>query len=200
METRLILVRHGETKQNVAKVIQGQEGGELTQKGREQAKAVGRALLGLEIDAVYCSDLKRTKDTLSLFPEVLKKNVTYTNLLRERYFGKYEGYPRNKIVGAFFDETEFEPLEIFNNRGIYAINEIIRKSNGKTSCLVAHGGINKAIFNYLISKFKLDFSLKYFSNCGITELLITGKSAELIRVNDISHLESITFPDGELIA
>ena len=43
--TRLLLVRHGETVDNVNKIMQGQTHGRLTLNGIEQAHELGRQLI-----------------------------------------------------------------------------------------------------------------------------------------------------------
>ena len=42
MTTRFIVVRHGETQWNVERRVQGWGDSELTEKGREQADAIGK--------------------------------------------------------------------------------------------------------------------------------------------------------------
>ena len=64
--TRLFLVRHGETVDNVNRIMQGQTQGELTDNGRRQALEVMRRMESIKVDAFVSSDLKRSVDTLSL--------------------------------------------------------------------------------------------------------------------------------------
>ncbi|CDW81697.1 phosphoglycerate mutase family protein [Stylonychia lemnae] len=48
------LVRHGETFANIQKIIQGQQGGELTDNGIEQAKLVAQRLSSEQFNHIYC--------------------------------------------------------------------------------------------------------------------------------------------------
>jgi len=57
--TRLIFVRHGETEENKAKIVQGQKHGKLSEEGLEQAKKVAERLKDEKIDFIYSSDLDR---------------------------------------------------------------------------------------------------------------------------------------------
>ena len=50
---KLLLVRHGETVDNVNKIMQGQTQGELTEKGRIQAKELGEKLADMVFDAFF---------------------------------------------------------------------------------------------------------------------------------------------------
>ena len=61
--TTLLLVRHGETFDNVNQVMQGQTQGQLNENGRAQAEALAEQMAGRHIDAFVASDLKRSIDT-----------------------------------------------------------------------------------------------------------------------------------------
>ena len=61
--TKLFLVRHGETVDNVNRIMQGQTQGELTDNGRRQALEVMRRMERVRVDAFVSSDLKRSMDT-----------------------------------------------------------------------------------------------------------------------------------------
>ena len=63
----LLIVRHGETEWNAAGRIQGHTDIGLSSNGVDQARSLGKRLLGLSIDAAYSSDLKRTSETCLLY-------------------------------------------------------------------------------------------------------------------------------------
>ena len=69
MTCRLLLVRHGETVDNVNKIMQGQTPGRLTLLGMEQARELGRQLRGEHIDVFLSSDLARAVETLRIIME-----------------------------------------------------------------------------------------------------------------------------------
>ena len=54
---RVILVRHGQTEENIKQIIQGHNHGTLSDLGREQAMKVGEKLKDEDIGAIYSSDL-----------------------------------------------------------------------------------------------------------------------------------------------
>ena len=66
---RFVLVRHGQSTANVAKIIAGHNAAPLTDLGRSQAKSLGKKLLemGVKFDAVYSSDLRRASETATIF-------------------------------------------------------------------------------------------------------------------------------------
>ena len=61
--TTLYLVRHGETIDNVNRIMQGQTQGELTENGRMQARGLARKMAGEHIDVFVSRELKRDVDT-----------------------------------------------------------------------------------------------------------------------------------------
>ena len=69
MSCKLLLVRHGETVDNVNKIMQGQTDGCLTLLGMEQARELGRQLRGKPIDVFLSSDLGRAVETLRIIME-----------------------------------------------------------------------------------------------------------------------------------
>ena len=66
MVMKWLIVRHGETDWNWAGRIQGQSDTPLNERGRGQARALGAALREVPIDAAYCSDLARARETAEL--------------------------------------------------------------------------------------------------------------------------------------
>lgn len=58
-----------------------------------------------EFDAVFCSDLRRTKETLKHSLHV--NNAIYTDKLREKSWGRHEGLSFDEIIA----EGEIEYIE-----------------------------------------------------------------------------------------
>lgn len=82
--TRLYLVRHGETFDNAAQILQGQVPGELNPTGISQAETVREKMKDETIDAFVSSDLRRSIQTCEIIAEPHHKNVETTEPLRER--------------------------------------------------------------------------------------------------------------------
>lgn len=62
----VVLVRHGETAWSRVRRHTGRTDVPLTDAGREQARAAGRALAGRSFDLVLCSPLSRASETAAL--------------------------------------------------------------------------------------------------------------------------------------
>src|SRR5919106_799551 len=63
---RLILVRHGESTWNSEERLQGQLDPPLSDRGREQARALAPILEALPEERIVCSDLARARETAEL--------------------------------------------------------------------------------------------------------------------------------------
>lgn len=92
---KLLLVRHGETKDNKSKIIQGHQPGVLTELGCQQAKMIGLYFNKNKtpFDFIYVSDLGRTKQTFanasSKAPHLKKIQTVMTPLIREKGGGVF---------------------------------------------------------------------------------------------------------------
>jgi probable phosphoglycerate mutase len=65
---RLVLVRHGESTWNAEERLQGQLDPPLSERGREQARALADTVsrLGIPPERIVCSDLGRARETAEL--------------------------------------------------------------------------------------------------------------------------------------
>ena len=142
--TRLLLVRHGETVDNVNQIMQGQTQGELTQKGVLQAEELAQQMRDEQIDVFVSSDLKRSIDTCRIIAQSHSLPVVQTPLLRERDWGGFTG----RFIPDLKDETwpdDIESITDLRARAKAFLDFICEQYPGKTVLAVGHGIINKAI-------------------------------------------------------
>lgn len=142
--TRLLLVRHGETVDNVNQIMQGQTQGELTQKGVLQAEELAQQMNNEQIDVFVSSDLKRSLDTCRIIAQSRGLPVVQTPLLRERDWGGFTG----RFIPDLKDETwpdDIETITDLRARAQAFLDFISEQYPGKTVLAVGHGIINKAI-------------------------------------------------------
>ena len=91
---KLILVRHGQTQENVDNFLAGKNDSKLTTIGIEQSKKAGKELKEkYKIDMVFCSPLQRCVETLNniLDEYPIEGPVFMSKLIEERDWGEYEG-------------------------------------------------------------------------------------------------------------
>jgi len=146
--------RHGQTIANIKSIIQGQEGGELTEEGFNQVSLLGKRLSEIKFDSVYCSDLNRTKQTFQTILKELKyppleKNIHYVESLREINVNSLIGQPReieinlrnNPLHPYRFNKTgenDENYYDVFLRISLF-IDEILKENFGKNY----NSGINK---------------------------------------------------------
>lgn len=93
----LYVARHGETAWNRAGRYQGQLESELTQTGREQARALAHTLAGHAFAAIYASPLARCRDTAQALSDACGVPVRLDDRLIEIAHGTWEGRLREAI-------------------------------------------------------------------------------------------------------
>ncbi len=142
--TTLILVRHGETVDNVNQIMQGQTQGQLTAQGQLQAHRLAELLRSEPIDVFVSSDLKRSVDTCRVVAEAHGKDVVTTPLLRERDWGSFTGRYIPSLKGETWTD-DIESLEALKHRARRFMQYITDNYPGLTVLAVGHGIINKAI-------------------------------------------------------
>ena len=103
---RIIFARHGETDYNVAQRICGTSPAMLTEKGKMQARELGRQLVDQGIDLIICSPMQRAKDTATLVNETLHCDIVVEERLTEWDYGSYEG--RTQCMGEDFQKAKLE--------------------------------------------------------------------------------------------
>ena len=142
--TILYLIRHGETVDNVAQIMQGQTQGCLTEHGREQAEEVAARLAKEKIDAIVSSDLRRAIQTAEIISTRHGLPVSVTPLLRERDWGSFTG----RYIPDLKDEVwpeDIESLDCLLERAQRFVEYIMTNYEGQTVVAVGHGIVNKAI-------------------------------------------------------
>ena len=155
---RIYLARHGQTDWNVQQRLQGSADIPLNAVGRDQARALGRFMEDIPIAAVYCSPLRRSRETADIPRD--RGAVTELRELAGRRFGSLEGQSiadpaaRRTIDARRWDPADSldggETLATFEARVRRAI-DVIRTSHPTGNVLViGHGGTNQMILRVLL--------------------------------------------------
>ncbi|HVL30789.1 MAG TPA: histidine phosphatase family protein [Solirubrobacteraceae bacterium] len=101
----VLLVRHGETDYNAADRFQGQLDTPLNERGREQSRALARALAGEHVSALYCSPLSRARETAEIVGAALGLEPVLDARLMEADVGEWAGRLYTEVTvddpGAF---------------------------------------------------------------------------------------------------
>ena len=86
----IVLVRHGETAANRARLALGRADPELTETGRAQAAALAAALAGTGAVRVLSSPLRRARETAAAIAGVLGIGVEVDDRLVEMDYGEWD--------------------------------------------------------------------------------------------------------------
>lgn len=103
MKTVIYLIRHGESLGNYNKECLGHTDKDLTELGHEQARRTATELSSVLLDEIYSSDLIRAYNTALPHAEIRSMKITTTPLLRELYFGEWEGMRVEDIRNNYGD-------------------------------------------------------------------------------------------------
>ncbi len=106
---KLVLIRHGESEWNKENRFTGWKDVDLSDKGREEARAAGRLLKteGFIFDEAYTSVLKRAIRTLWIVldeMDLMWIPETKSWLLNERHYGALQGLNKAETAAQYGDE------------------------------------------------------------------------------------------------
>ncbi len=142
--TKLLLVRHGQTVDNVNQIMQGQTQGMLNEYGVRQAEEVAERLAGESIDAFVSSDLRRAYDTCVIIAQPHQGEVVTTPLLRERDWGDFTGLYIPDLKDKVWP-ANVETMGHMKDRARRFLEWVRSRYPGQVVLAVGHGIINKAI-------------------------------------------------------
>lgn len=196
---KLIIVRHGETTDNAAKILMGQSPGKLSEKGKMQAVKLGERLAKEKIDYVFSSDLARAADTTK---EIIKRGknrpaVKYLKLLRERHVGELQGKPWE----IFKEARGKQPKTTFKPKGGESMTEVharalkffrminAKKYEEKTILVCSHHGFISTLFaNILNISIEQALAIKN-DNTSVTVIELNHGKAKQVKMNCTEHLD-----------
>ena len=197
-DTKLLLVRHGETEWNRRGKLQGWAPTPLTERGRQQARRLGDALAGeYRIDRLRSSDLFRTRETTA---EIVAAGVdvepVFDRSWRERDMGVCQGFTRETLHDQFpslaiengtvaLEETPEggESLVDLYDRVHTAWSELCGEAAGETVLVVTHGGPITVVLAALM-ELDLATAVERYSigNCSLTA--VRPGNGGLVRKNE----------------
>ncbi|MDE1768551.1 MAG: histidine phosphatase family protein [Candidatus Micrarchaeota archaeon] len=180
---KLIIVRHGQTVENVTGVVQGHRHGRLTKKGVRQAKRAAYILKGKTIDVAFSSDLRRTIHTAREIVKFHEVPVYQLKELRERHAGVFEGRHRDELMAdekaSGISKLRYKPkggesLTELRRRTEKFAKRINKKYKGRTVLIVTHGLVVKCLVSlYLKMPLKKAAELRT-TNGGILIIDVKG--------------------------
>ncbi len=208
-ETRLLLVRHGESVVTVNRVLGGIKSCTgLSELGRQQAAALrDRWSSGEDPEAgvLYASTLPRAIETAEIVnPALGDLELLLEPDLMEMRPGDGDGMYFDELEEAFgpldFRSRRHQPLvpgaesaEVFWHRTTAALEAVMRRHVGETIVVACHGGVIDIAFRYLLDLPRSGAFDLWTLNTSITEIRVDDAGEQrgrsrLVRYNDHAHL------------
>jgi broad specificity phosphatase PhoE len=200
-QTRLILVRHGQTEWNRVRRVQGHTDTALDDVGRAQAVRVARRLAGEPIAAVYASDLRRAHETAQSIAAPRGIAVRTSPSFREAHYGLWEGMTVAEIEAQYPEAyrrwredslrnraPEGETLEELQQRALAGAAEVLAAHGGEAVAIVAHGGSIRSLICGLLGWPLASHRQLRLDNASISRVDFGPYGPSLTAFNDVCHL------------
>lgn len=201
-KTRIFLIRHGQVEGHEEKRYNGQVNVALTPLGREQSARVSDYMSKVAVDAVYSSDLDRSRYCAELIAEAHNLKSTSDPALRELHIGDWEGRTWEELCEAYPEDWKARLKDLVNfqvpggeslqdaaDRIRPSLEQIVDDNKGGNVALVAHGGVNRIILLDAIgAPLKQAFSIEQDFGClNVIDYFKDGNSVVKL-LNGTVHL------------
>jgi probable phosphoglycerate mutase len=156
-ETILFLMRHGAIETGNEKRFIGQIDLPLSRDGQKQSERQGRFLMDIPFSQVWCSDLKRTRETAAIVCRDRDPVIHSAPELREIDLGRWDGMPMSQIKEQFPDIWQARGQDIshfrlpgaesfadLQQRTVPFIRQIAEQSSGNI-LIVTHAGVIRVL-------------------------------------------------------
>lgn len=207
--TRLVLVRHGESRATVERFVGGPRSCTgLTDHGRRQAEALRNRLSAghdVEATALFASNFPRALETANIIaPSVGSLPVsvdsgwgehdpgpdcdgmTYDEFIERFGMPRWDGDPHDVVYPGG------ETIAQFHDRVMEALRRTVRKHEGGTIVIACHAGVIDAVMRQTLHMHQTGKFELHTQNTSLTELLhVQGSKWRLVRYNDAAHLNGL---------
>jgi len=201
MPTTILLIRHGQTEWNVAKLFRGTHDVGLDDNGRQQARYLGVALGGRRIEGAYSSPLSRATETAELALGDGGPGVVVDERLIDFSYGDWTGIEESEVARrwpAELGKWQASPhelrvpggdtlMEVFE-RAMGAMDELAARHDGQTICLFAHRVVNKLLVLGALGLGVDRFNYVRQDNCCLNEFRGSEGGYVVVTLNDTCHL------------
>lgn len=194
---QLLLIRHGESVANRARILQGHFDSPLNAHGLRQAESLADMLADDRIAAIFSSDLMRARQTAQAVADRLSLPLSIDPDLREIHIGIFTGlswaeiaerYPEHhqRLVESSMDWSvvpEAEGEADSQERLDRFLAKIQARHADERLAIVAHGAILRRLIKRLVGLppgMRLDFEI---SNASCTELQLTPRGTRILYMN-----------------
>lgn len=200
--TTVYLIRHAEAEGNLYRRCQGQYDSTITARGYRQIAALAKRFEQEQIDAVYASDLTRTKTTALSITRVHGLPLRTMPELREVGVGEWEDktwtylskFDRERLVTFNVDAGHWhvpggEDMAQVRARMLCALNDIVAAHPDETVAVFSHGMALRLLIGTLqgLSVAEIDRT-GHAENTAVTKVLADESGLHVVYRDDASHL------------
>lgn len=207
----LFLIRHGRSDEGSDDLVETPRGLQwdppLHAVGREQAHLLARRLVLTHPSpaAVYCSPLRRARETVAPYAERTGVEVRIEDDLMEAHIGDWENKPFEEIVASDEEILHLvrtqraiwhrapggETVGSFRERVNGAIEDVLSRHPEGDVLVMCHGGVINAYIGPLLGIRTEMFFLP--ENTSINTVRVDGRSRSVQFLNDVLHLTDPRF-------
>jgi len=207
--TEIYLIRHTQAEGNLYRIMQGHWDGGVTEMGWKQIDALAERFKDIKIDAVYSSDLYRTRMTAGAVLRHHDVPFETSREFREINMGSWEtkffgdvsyNYPEEMHKFIFDSENwQVEDSETFmqvQERAFKELMRVIEKHPGQSIAIVSHGVTIRCLLSKVTGISLSDVSrLPISRNTAVSKIIYDNGSFSAEYYNDHSHLLSLGIDD-----
>ena len=204
MTTKIFLIRHAEAEGNLFRVAHGHYDSIITPQGYRQLSYLRERFKDVKLDAVYGSDLTRTRTTASALYVPRKLVYRPLPLLREINLGCWEQMTWGEIqrmdrqmyvdFNKRPDLWRAEGAETFaqvRDRVLAGIRQIAAENPGAAAAAVSHGAALRTLLGTLQGMSLREIGRTgHGDNTAVSLLEVDGDHIRVVFRDDASHLPS----------
>lgn len=206
--TTLVLVRHAVTSQTGPMLSGRTPGIDLSDAGREQARAVGERLAALPVHAVYASPIDRTRQTAEHIAGHHDLPVRVLDGVIEADYGGWTGGKLEdlaktdlwKVVQRAPSRARFpdgESIAEMQTRTVAALETVVTAHPGEIVVVVSHADPIKSVIAHYTGVHLDLFQRIAVSPASVTVFSIGPHGVTLVKCNDTGTLAELLPPVPE---
>ena len=201
---KILLIRHGETTLNAARVVQPADT-PLNARGLAQAALLAHRLTAMGVTAVLSSDMPRARRTAEAIVEATGATLSMIAGLHERNFGDWRGRPHAELPAGALKQRDAPPggesMAVVEARVAQAFADLVQRAQALpgTLAVVTHGLVIGAM---LAAHIRLPTGIAVPAHLANTSLsvfdVLPPHGASL--VNDTQHLDAAAQDDSQALS
>ncbi|MBE6915554.1 MAG: GNAT family N-acetyltransferase [Ruminococcaceae bacterium] len=205
--TTLYIVRHAEAEGNIYRRVHGSYDGYITKNGLSQIARLKDRFSDIPLDAVYTSDLARTRQTATALYEDKRITPRFCPELREFHFGIWEDLTWGELISDYPEQYQnwCDRPEAFQVQGsetyasMYArvkakLDEIVKNHPNQTVGVVTHGTVIRALLCAFL--YGEDFTrlkdVQWCDNTAVACIEFDNGKYTVRYCNDNEHLKEVS--------